>query len=124
MKRALPLSLSAVFLQSYLILWRVPQTSAFTRTNCRRCCSSQIFNQYESSRHTVLKTRSRSQSTGEGVETVTDEAAVSRTSFPRRLVRALDLSPFVRLVAVHTATRRGYDAMLSLVSNEDINSSP
>lgn len=41
----------------------------------------------------------------------------SRSFFPNGLIRSLDLEPLIHLVAAHTATRRGYEAMLSLLDD-------
>lgn len=117
MKSILRVSFSTVFLQLCLFSSLGPQTSAFTRIHGKKCCSWRSFNIHETNHHSKFETNSLLRSTAEADETKTQIVSSSRISFPDRLVQALDLGPLIHLVALHTATRRGYDAMLSLVSN-------
>ena len=107
-------SLPTFFLQLYLILSLVPQTSAFTSIHGQRC-SLQTSNHYESHARSLHQTHSISESRADPAKEVAEDAVLDKNSYPRRLVRALDLFPFIHLVALHTATLRGYDAMMSLV---------
>jgi len=119
MKSILRVSLSTAFLQFCLISSLGSETSAFTRIHGKKCCLLRSFNVHETGHRSKFETDGLLQSTTEADETKIQNVPPSRISFPDRLVEALDLGPFIHLVALHTGTRRGYDAMISLVSEED-----
>ncbi|CAJ1966890.1 unnamed protein product [Cylindrotheca closterium] len=89
------------------------------RIDGKKWWSFRGFNIHETSHHSKFETQSRLQSTAEADETKIQTDSSSPTSFPARLVQALDLGPVIHLVALHTASKRGYDAMLSLVNDEN-----
>jgi hypothetical protein len=61
---------------------------------------------------------SRSWNAGSGSESAEKESNVDPSRLPHHLVESLDLAPIVRSLADHTGTRRGREAILGLIGEE------